>query len=223
MARASKRVPVPDLADVLNVYFKYVVREFYPGDDSVEKRIRAYVLNLQREDATDDQIYAALAKMNEIMGDPMAFYEEFIEGIDSNHKAAVDAAMKAEKAAEQVRKHAEKEFTNKRKCVELERESLNKQSKASSTTTANATPASLNRRGLRPGSYVRVDPDLTPGKCSHGGTGFVTATESHGMFETFTVRYDESSLSCGKLEANISYGQLSEIPLPHFAPRMERK
>lgn len=222
MARA-KKVPVPDLADVLNVYFKYVVREFYPGDDAVEKRIRGFVVNLQREDATDEQIYDALAEMNEMMGDPMAYYEEFIEGIDNNHKAAVDAAMKAEKAAEQARKHAEKEFTNKRKCVELERETLSKQSKASSTTTANVTLASLNRRVLCPGSYVRIAPDLSTGKCSHGGTGFVTAIDGQGMRQTFTVKYDESSLGSGKTESNISYGRLSEIPFPLFAARTERK
>ena len=77
-----KRIPVPDLSDVLNVYFKYVVCEWYPGDDTVEKRVRNFVVNLQREDATDDQIYDALAEMNEMMGDPMAFYETFIEGKD---------------------------------------------------------------------------------------------------------------------------------------------
>jgi hypothetical protein len=97
----SKPCHQPVFADVLNRYFKYVVRELYPDPkegDELEKRIRNYVLNLQRdENKTEEEIYLLLADMHPLLGDPLAFYEEFVleEEEEEEEEEKKDAVARA--------------------------------------------------------------------------------------------------------------------------------
>ena len=218
-----KRVPAPELSDVLNVYFTYVLQAYYPGDNRIEKATRSYIVDLQRADASDDLIYEALEELHEMLGNPMAFYESFIEGEDEGHKAATKAAVKVANDAEKARKRAAEEFANKRKCVELERETLSKQSDASNLTTATPAPFGIQKVEITAGSYVFVEADLSPGMCSHGGTGFVTEVQGEGVQRTFAVKYDQSTAGGGKEESGISYSRLTEVPTPFAASKLQRK
>ena len=115
------------------------------------------------------------------------------------------------------------ELANKRKCHELEQVTRNQQSQASELTTA-STKLKQNslHNDVTPGSYVHVSPDLlSPGKCSFGGNGFVTAVDGDSIRRMFTVKYDK----CGSTgtETGISYGRLTVVPSPFASARLVRK
>ena len=224
MMAKQKLVPAPALADVLSTYFRYVVQAWYPEDSAIEKAARSYVLNLQREDATDEQIFDALEEMNPMMGNPLAFYEAFIEGEEESHKTATAAAVKAAKAAEEAAQAAATEFANKRKCTELEQEERAKQSAASNLTTANVTPHSLNMKAdITVGDYVFVEADLSPGMHSHGGHGFVMAALGASVDRLFTVKYDAASVHGGQIERDIPYSRVTEVPTVFAATKQQRE
>jgi hypothetical protein len=210
----SKPRHQPVFADVLKKYFKHVVRELYPDPevgDLLENRIRNYVLNLQRDNTTEEAIYLCLADMNPMLGDPLAYYEEFVLEDEEKKDAVARAAQKkVARDASKAQARANAEFSNKRKCIEVEQEARDKQSKTSELTTAAAKPATLMNTGIGPGRYVEVKSDLTPGKCSHGGTGFVVSADGEGSMCTFTIRYDISSPDGGKVESEVPYSRLTE-------------
>ena len=52
----------------------------------------------------------------------------------------------------------------------------------------------MNQNNINHGDYVPVTEDLSPGKNSHGRTGFVVDTQGDGWIRTFTVRYDLSAI-----------------------------
>lgn len=217
----QKLVPVPSLADVLATYIKYVVREYYPGDTILERLIQTYILHLQQLDATDDQIYDALEEMNPMLGNPLAFYETFVEGEDDRHKAAAKAAAKAAREAEEAARQAEVEFVNKRQCTELEQETRDKQSAASNLTTANVNPLTV-KTGITVGDYVFVEADLSRGMCSYGGQGFVTAMDGDGATRMFTVTYDKYATHGGQKESFIPYNRITEVPTTYASPKLQR-
>ena len=159
----SKQHPKPEFSDVLNAYFKQVVRQFYvePQVEVIERKISNYIVNLQREKQTDDEIYLALADMNPLLGDPLVFYQEFVLKYDESVAPAQAAEKKAAKAAEKAAERAAVEFSNKRKCVELEQSTCNKQTKISELTTASGKSTTWCDVGAGPGCYVSVSPDLS--------------------------------------------------------------
>jgi hypothetical protein len=55
------------------------------------------------------------------------------------------------------------------------------------------------------GDYVFVTSDLSPGKCSHGGNGYVIDFEGTGPDRTFTIQYDHCSIPGMKMERNVEY------------------
>jgi hypothetical protein len=223
----SKPRHQPVFADVLKKYFKHVVRELFPDPevgDLLEKTIRNYVLNLQREQMTEEKIYLLLTDMNQMLGDPLAFYEEFVLEDEEKKDAVARAAQKkTARDASRAKARADAEFSNKRKCIEFEQEERDKQSKTSELTTTVTKPATLMNTEIGPGWYVAVKSDLTPGKCSHGGNGFVTRVDGEGFKRTFTIEYDRSSPDGGKVESAIPYGRLTELPNPFQESNTDRE
>jgi hypothetical protein len=62
---------------------------------------------------------------------------------------------------------------------------------------------------------VDVLPDNSPGKCSHGGTGWITEVKRKGGSTLSTVRYDKFSLgSKGHYRKDIPIDHISVIPTP---------
>jgi hypothetical protein len=156
----------PPFADVLNSYMRHVVREFYPEPavhEELEKAIRSYIVNLQRENTSESEIYELLAEMNPALGNPLTFYEEFVMKYDESYKNVAKAQKKAEKEARTLASRALMELTNKRKCHELEQSTRNKQSKSSELTTPSLKHQEKQVLDITPGSYVCVEPDLSPG------------------------------------------------------------
>jgi hypothetical protein len=158
---------------------------------------------------SESEIYKLVAEMNPNLGDPLAFYQEFIIPFDESYKNAAKVQKKVAKEAATSTARALMELTNKWKCHKLEHATWNKQSKTSELTTPSlkiqANQALLD---ITPGSYVIVKPDLLPGMCSYGGGGFVTHVNGDGALRTFTVKYDKSGSSRGKKEAGIQYSHL---------------
>jgi hypothetical protein len=155
-----------------------------------------------------------LAEKNPVLGDPLAFYEEFVMKYDESYKNAAKAQKKLSRKAASSSARALTELTNKRKCHELEQATRNKQSKASELTTPSLKLVQANQSVLDVcvGSYVEVEEDLSPGMCSHGGTGFVIAVDGDDVFLTFTVKYNECGPSGGQTEAGIGYSRITETP-----------
>ena len=97
--------------------------------------MRAYVLSMQQQEATDDEIYEVLNTMCNEIGCPLKFYEDKItpfedtSGADAAEQRKVpfeDTSGTAEAAQQKVDKEASdasswvsKEFSNKCKCIEI--------------------------------------------------------------------------------------------------------
>lgn len=215
----------PRFSDVIQTYFVHVVRNMYPEPDGhkpIETAIRNYIVNLQLENHKENEIYTKLDEMNPLLGDPLAFYEEFVLEYDECAASAKKAEEKAAKAAAKAAATAAAEFSNKRKCAELEEETRKKQATTSELTTARVTKKANSIEKFGAGCYVRVMPDLSPGKCSHGGTGFVMGVDGEGFQRTFTVQYDKSTSDGGKTECGIPYSRLEELPSPFEPTKRER-
>jgi HPt (histidine-containing phosphotransfer) domain-containing protein len=102
----------------------------------LEKAMRSYTVELQRENKSESQIlYELLAKMNPVLGDPLTFYEEFVIKYDESYKNSAKAQKKVAKEAATSSARALTEPANKRKCHKLEQATRNKQSKTSALTT----------------------------------------------------------------------------------------
>ena len=69
---------------------------------------------------------------------------------------------------------------------------------------------------ITPGSYVYVEPDLSPGMCSYGGNGFVTDVDGDGILRMFAVKYNECGSSGGMTESDICYSHLTVVTSPSF-------
>jgi hypothetical protein len=160
--------------------------------------------------------------MNPALGNPLTFYEEFVMKYDESYKNAAKAQKKAEKEARTLAARALMELTNKRKCHELEQSTRNKQSKTSELTTSSQKQQETQVLDITPGSYVCVEPDLSPGKCSHGGNVFITDINGDSVLRTFTVKYDTSGSSGGKTESKIPYSHLTVVPSPFACYKLAR-
>jgi hypothetical protein len=77
-----------------------VVRELYPEPDvhqGFEKEIRLFVVELQRENTSESEIYELLAAMKPVLDDPLAFYEEFAITYDDSYKNTAKMQKKISK------------------------------------------------------------------------------------------------------------------------------
>jgi hypothetical protein len=61
--------------------------------------ICSFVVNLQRENMSESDIYKLVADMNPNLGDPLAFYEEFVIQFDESCKNAAKEQKKVAKDA----------------------------------------------------------------------------------------------------------------------------
>jgi hypothetical protein len=96
-------------------------------------------------------------------GNPLTFFIEVAIPNDDTLQMPVAAQKAVEKEAKEANNRAQNEFSNKRKCIELEREVRAKQTRTSETHHVGET---FNRKFYEagPGEYVLVAPDLSPGK-----------------------------------------------------------
>ena len=223
----SSSTTEPTLSDVINVYIKFVIEPTSEDSQTEEKRIRNFVLNLQREGTDNLTIYELVESMNPHFGSPITFYECNYLEVENEVDRSVETAHKAErkvlKQAAEVSARVSSEFSNKRKCIELEKQVRNKQTKTSCLTTAKSTPISAAKKGVIQGDYVDVLPDLSPGKYCHGGTGYVINTYGEGAAMTFTVKFDEFAAGGkGRVENGIPWSRITERRSPFGATRTER-
>jgi hypothetical protein len=73
----------------------------------------------------------------------------------------------------------------------------------------------IRTTAFKNGDRVDVLPDNSPGKCSHGGTGWITEVKRTGGYTLSTVMYDKFSLgSKGHYEKDIPIDGISVIPTP---------
>ena len=73
---------------------------------------------------------------------------------------------------------ASTEFANKRQCIEAERKARREQTLATNLMTPPSTNNMVkeDQSVIKPGQYVFVAQDLSPGKFSHGGEAFGSRT-----------------------------------------------
>ena len=130
---------------------------------------------------------------------------------DEIAKKARKAEQKAKKDAAKASQRALAELTNKARCVEFERATRTQQTSLNNLTIAEPPPSRHRTYEILKGAYVFVEPDLSPGVCSHGGLGFVTGVDKTAGATLFTVEYDASSNN-GRTETNVRYSRLTEKP-----------
>jgi hypothetical protein len=106
-------------------------------------------------------------------------------------------ARKAEnivwKEAKQKNANALQEFSNKRRCIQFEQNERDRETAQSQLTTAPIRKKVFEIRttAFKNGDRVDVLADNSPGKCSHGGTGWITEVKRTGGSTLSTVRYDK--------------------------------
>jgi hypothetical protein len=213
----------PTLDEVLNAYCKFAVRPRYKDSRSKKRQeliVHNFVLNLRRDGADNDHIYDRLAEMNPLLGCPLTFYQEIVLPFDDVSKAAEAAQKKVSKEASDAALRATSEFSNKRKCIELEHTMRKKQTKSSELTTARPVLAARGIKQIGVGSYVEVEEDLTVHVCSYGGFGFVKATVGDGAQRTFAVKYTGEA----RRESGIKYWRVTErVPYGVGRPVRDRQ
>ena len=114
------------------------------------------------------------------------------------------------------------EFSNKRKCIALEQATQSGHSNISELTTEMQTPTAHRVIQIGVGCYVEVTEDLSPGKYSHGGAGFVREVHGDGAQRTFTVKYNASATAGIDIEKNIPYCRVTEKTSPFAATKQVR-
>jgi hypothetical protein len=155
--KTSSRTPTLD--EVLNAYCEFAVRPQYKDSKSSKRQeliVRNFVSNLQRDRADNDRIYDCLAEMNPLLGCPLAFYQEIALPYDDVSKTAEAARKRFAKEASDAATRATSEFSNKRKCMELEQTMREKQTKSSELTIARPVLATRGIKQIEVDSYVEV-------------------------------------------------------------------
>ncbi|KAG7339193.1 hypothetical protein IV203_020156 [Nitzschia inconspicua] len=134
------------------------------------------------------------------------------------HAEALVVAVKAVRTKTKTARDAVKatvgEKEAKLKCLEFEKENRSNGQLAIDKFTLPKAPLALARAydDISCGEMVLIQPDLSPGKCRHGGLGHVIDFEGIGPSRTFTVRYHQSSLMGATTESGISYNDISRAP-----------
>ena len=206
------------LSEVISTWLKHVVGHLDDDPETFANTVRNYVKNARKEDSTDEFIFEEIGALNVLYGNPFDWYMGMYLKYDERAQARVQVAARAEKAVRKSAKvaqlAAEKEYNNKRLCVEYEREERLKQSSNSALTTPSAKTIRTHLDSpfgeILQGSYVEITADLSPGKCSYGGKGHVIEKLGAGPKATFRVKYDESF---GRhTEHGIPYCRITLIP-----------
>jgi hypothetical protein len=183
---------------VLTTYFEHL-RFAVPS--CLEKTSDALLEEYDDANKSDDQVYGKLESLFPIIGCPWTFYNSFCGGIvlvpvdvtGTNQ----DISTRARKAENIVRKEAKQknadalqEFSNKRWCIQFEQNERDREYAQSQLTTAPIRKKVFEIRttAFKNGDRVDVLPDNSPGKCSHGGTGWITDVKRTGGSTLSTVR-----------------------------------
>jgi hypothetical protein len=158
------------------------------GDAAVGKNL---VNNLKTENASDEVIYKELTALVPDVGCPLARYK----AVDSGYMAARRSEQAVRREANEVASRASTEFANKRQCIEAERKARREQTLATNLMTPPSTNNMVNedRSVIKPGHYVFVAQDLSPGKFSHGGEAWVKAVHGTGGSIVCNVEYIKST------------------------------
>ena len=214
MMQQSSNLP-PLLDDVLNLYFQRLENTMKcPGHIvSVGKNL---VHNLKRENATDEAIFHELAALFPQGGCPLEIYTTK----DKDYTAARRSENALLREANDVSFRANSEFANKRRCIEAERGAQLLQTMASSLMTPPAASQSFMQSqghqsaAIKPGQYVNVAQDLSPGHCPHGGEAWVKAVHGTGGTLVCNVEFGESAAgNKTRTEKAVPLSRLTELPL----------
>ena len=103
MATYSK----PPLCDIICVYCK-VALPAVENQEEVERSVRAYVLSMRQQQASDDEIYEGLNKMWNAIGYRLKFYVDTILHFEDTSGSAASAQRKVEKEASDALSRASK-------------------------------------------------------------------------------------------------------------------
>lgn len=135
-----------------------------------------------------------------------------------SNTAAKRSANAMRKAAEKLRQKAAVEYKNKVRCVELEREVQTSQvSDYPLTSPTGKYQSTTNGPDVFSiGDYAQVTSDLSPGKCSYGGTGFIVDITKKNKHFWCSVRYDQNSTGEQRTEKDIPASRLTIIPYTAF-------
>jgi hypothetical protein len=132
---------------------------------------------------------------------------------------ASKAQQKKQKTAAKVAVEAALESDRKAKCLLLFEKEHRINTKYDLVTPPTKPLHNNGNRGgaiIITGDYVFVTSDLSHGKCSHGGNGYVIDFEGTGPDRKFTFQYDSRSISGMKMERNVEYHRITQIPNPAF-------
>ena len=110
--------------------------------------------------------------------------------------ASRKAAHQLKIIAQRVTNASKMEYNNKRECRMFERKVQSEQADESALTTPlqKQTFGINSRTSVTVGEFVVVTPDLSPGKKSFGGQGWVTAVNKIGQETSFEIKNIESEL-----------------------------
>lgn len=149
-----------------------------------------------------------------------------LQAMDENYKEALESQKKAQREARLAAERAANEYSNRRKCLDLERQARQSQTtEPALVTTAKQTPRKFQLPVFGSGMYVEVEPDMSPGKCSNGGNAHVQAVVYKDGEPLFTVEYDENSNN-GRVERDVPLWRLKEKSYGSYfrpGPRPERE
>ena len=210
----KKKEVLGTIFDVTATWLKHVVQYAVSDAEATKISINNFIFEQREEGVTDDIIYEKIGHNYPEFGNPYDWFHELY--LDENETASVcmQVAIKARKTAAAAVVAAENEFHNKRRCKEKEMEERNRQATFSNLTTPAATGVG-SIPNIKPtvgvGMAVEISQDLSPGKCSHGGTGHVVGILNTGIRATFTVKYDGPS--GGRTEPGIGYKRITPLPL----------
>jgi hypothetical protein len=84
--------------------------------------VRNFVKNQQHKNVSEQDIYDGLSEMLPQFGNPLTFFTEIVMSYDDTIQTATVAQKTVEEEAKEVNSRAQNEFTNKCKCIELERQ-----------------------------------------------------------------------------------------------------
>ena len=139
----------------------------------------------------------------------------------ANKSKIIDLTFASQKAAQTLRQKSEQadaasktEFHNKMRCMQFEQMIQKERIDCSQLTTAPPKRSGIQTQtSIQKGEYVPVKEDLSQGKKSFGGYGWIHDAKKEGRSEFFEVRYVPGS-ACTQ-EGNIPVSRLTVLTIPH--------
>lgn len=223
MAKPSINKSKPPFDIVIDLFFIACKNMVDNWDD---RSMRTKVIDMRLKTDNDEAVYDQLGETFIDIGHPRAYFDTHFDFMGPGDAIAQKSAKNAMVIAVKAQRRAQAEYTNKRRCVEYELEERRKQATMSSLTTALPTGGRVlfdsAVAAVNPGDFVLVSEDLSSGKSSHGGRGWIKAVSGVGDATTATVEYLETENSGSlKLEPAIPLSRLTICPIPEI-PRPKR-